>query len=366
MDNKYQHFVPQFYLRNFSENGRSIGGYLLKERKFIPHMPIKDMCGRDYLYGEDLELEKWFSRLESNWAVLLRKIIDQIDLSLSYEEWAYLYMFVFLTDARNGFMADSANDMTTKTAQLIAKISRDHGRINATDEEIKQLRFKSNIPNLPHIQSMPKIINIMMDLKPLLLYNTTNRMFITSDYPVVKYNYLFVARNYHRNYGYGQIGTQIYIPINSTLCLMLFDSAVYTINDNNLVLKINAPDQIAELNKLFASNSKRAIYFHNTAREWVIERYVKGIKDTSADLGNQILENRAGEFIIQVSSPSIFSKRKLNFCTINPYFLTCPFPTHMAGPLRPPVEEILNQESKEPTPLPNLSDNLFRVSKLFE
>ena len=366
MENKYQHFVPQFYLRNFSENGRSIGGYLLKERKFIPHMPIKDICGRDYLYGKDLQLEKWFGSLECNWADLLRKIIDHVDLSLTNDEWAYLYMFIFLTDARNGFTADSANDMTTKTAQLIAKLSRDHGRISVTDEEIKQLRFQSNIPNLPHIQSMPKVINIMMDLKPLLLYNTTSRMFITSDFPVVKYNYLFVARNYRRNYGYGQVGTQVFIPINSALCLMLFDSAVYSINDNDLVLKINSPDQIAELNKLFASNSKRAVYFNNSARDWVIERYVKGVKDTSKNLGNQILENRAGEYIIQVSAPSNFLKIKMNFCTINPYFLTCPFPTHIAGPLRPPVEDLLDKEPKEPNPLPKLSDNLFRASKLFE
>lgn len=365
MNNKYQHFVPQFYLRNFSENGKSIGGYLLKEHKFVKHMPIKDICGRDYLYGKDLELERWFSNLENNWAILLRKIINSVNLSLSPDEWAFLYMFIFLTDARNGFNADSANDMTTKTAQLIAKISRDHGRLSNTDEEIKQLKYVSNIPNLPAIQAMPKMINIMTDLKPLLIHNTTSRMFITSDFPVVKYNYLFAARNYHRNYGYGHIGTQIYIPINSTLCLMLFDSAVYDINDNNLVLKINSPDQIAELNKLFACNSKRAVYFNSAAREWVIDRYVDGIKDTSDNFGNQILENRAGEFIIQTSNPSIFVKRKLSFCTINPYFLTCPFPMHMRGPLRPPVEEILDREPKEPNPLPTISDGLFRVSKQF-
>ena len=365
MNNKYHHYVPKFYLRNFSENGKSIGGYVLKDRIFVAHVPIKDICGRDYLYGEDLKLEKWFGKLESKWAVILKKIITQVSLSLSNEELAFLYMFIYLTDARNSFIADSANDMTTKTAQLIAKISRDHGRINATDEEIKHLKYFSRIPNLPAIQCMPKIINIMMDLKLLLLHNTTSRMFITSDYPVVKYNYLFVARNYHRNYGFGQVGTQIYIPISRDLCILLFDSDVYNINDNNLVLKINAPDQIAELNRLFASNSKRAVYFYNTAREWVIEQYVKGKKDTSTSFGNQILENRAGEFIIQTSNPSIFSKRKLDFCSIKPYFLSCPFPIHMGGPLRPSVEEILKKE-KVPNPLPTLSDSLFKVSKIFE
>ena len=271
MDYKYQHFVPQFYLKNFSANGKSIGGYLLKEHKFVRHMPIKDICGRDYLYGEDLKLEKWFSGLEGEWASLLRKIIDQVSLSsLSDEEWVLLFMFIYLTDIRNEFYADSINDMTTKTAQVIAKICRDHGRIDTTDDKIKQLKYGYNIPNLLLIKGMLNRINIMFDLKPLLIHNASKRMFITSDYPVVKYNYLFATRNYYRNFGYGHVGAQIFIPINSSLCLMLFDSVVYNIKDNNLVLTIKAPDQITELNKLFARNSKRAVYFNNNEREYII------------------------------------------------------------------------------------------------
>ena len=147
---------------------------------------------------------------------------------------------------------------------------------------------------------------------------------------------------------------------------MLFDSDSYDIIDNNHVLTIKAQDQIAELNRLFARNSKRSVFFNNNAREWIIERYVEGIKDTSNNYGNQILENRAGEYIIQVSYPNIFSKSKLNFCKIKSCALTYPLPQHLGGPLRPYVAEALQQEPLEPTPLLHFSDNLFKASTLFK
>ena len=51
------------YFRNFSETTKSIGGYVLSTRKFVQDMPISGICKREYLYGDDLQIEKWFSRL---------------------------------------------------------------------------------------------------------------------------------------------------------------------------------------------------------------------------------------------------------------------------------------------------------------
>ena len=48
------------------------------------------------------------------------------------------------------------------------------------------------------------------------------------------------------------------------------------------IVHINAPDQIIEINKMIAKNAKSAIYFRNSAREWVIEKYTKGIHKIQA------------------------------------------------------------------------------------
>lgn len=58
--NKNQHYVPQVYLRAFSEdnNGKSISVFLIEAEKEIQRAPIKSQCSSDYFYGEDLVLEK--------------------------------------------------------------------------------------------------------------------------------------------------------------------------------------------------------------------------------------------------------------------------------------------------------------------
>jgi len=83
-----------------------------------------------------------------------------------------------------------------------------------SDDKIEELQLHIHKPNLIYIQNMPSITNIMSDLTPILLRNTSNWQFITSDCPVTIYNQLFANRNYIRNYGYGQIGIQCFLPIS--------------------------------------------------------------------------------------------------------------------------------------------------------
>ena len=40
VEKEYQHYVPKFYLRFFSDNTRSIGTYIFKERKFIDQAAV--------------------------------------------------------------------------------------------------------------------------------------------------------------------------------------------------------------------------------------------------------------------------------------------------------------------------------------
>lgn len=62
-----QHYVPRFYMRNFS----TIKGVGKKEKVLISfyqfdgdlfkeNVPIKSICYRNYFYGEDGEVEKNF------------------------------------------------------------------------------------------------------------------------------------------------------------------------------------------------------------------------------------------------------------------------------------------------------------------
>ncbi|HEX2983013.1 MAG TPA: DUF4238 domain-containing protein, partial [Ignavibacteriales bacterium] len=61
-ERKNQHFVPQFYLRNFSENKKSLCDYNLSNNKYIKNASIKDMASQNYFYGKDENIEKLLSK----------------------------------------------------------------------------------------------------------------------------------------------------------------------------------------------------------------------------------------------------------------------------------------------------------------
>ncbi len=357
-EKEYQHYVPQMYLRNFSANGKSIGGFLLAERKYVSDMAVDRICGRKYLYGEDLLIEKWFSELEGNWATLLKKIISQESLDLSESEWAYLYMFAFLSDARTGYLADSTTDMMTKTVQSYALLSREHGQIDFTDEEISNLRVSIDKPNLAHLQIMPSGIEVMADLTPVLIINSTRKGFITSDCPLVRYNPLFVKRQYNRSSGLGHVGAQIFIPLSPRLCFMLYDEAVYEMCSTNRTIRLNSPDQIIRLNTLFAHNAKSVVLFNNHEQEWLIKKYTGKVKDTSNSFTNVLMKGESGGYLVMASTPSITYDANLSFFLLNEPFLKIPFPNNAAGPLRPNVQRITDRMSKE-QPSPKLKNDVF-------
>ena len=342
---KDQHYVPQMYLRNFSANRKSIGGYVLKEHKFVPNMPISNICQRDYLYGKDLDIEDWFQMLENKWGHLFKTIIRNKSLLLSDKELILLYEFILLSDARTRYAADVSNDELTKVCQAALLVKREKEQIPIDDDQINRTEMKWNVPIIWVLKNLKKLLMHFYGLDILLIINNTSRQFITSDNPVVKYNYFFATRNYKCSFGFDHIGALFILPITPELCLFVYDSETYEIKEKvDSTLYINAPDQIIELNKLIAQNSKSTIYFHNSAREWVIEEYAKNIKDTHEQFNNHILKTSAGSYFILSSTCSIFTKYKLDFLTIRPLLLSMPLSDNLHGPIRYAIKQLRQEK----------------------
>ena len=79
----YNHYVPQFLMRNFSDNGNSIGEYIKNSRSYIKDASIKKICGANYLYGKTSELEDILCNLERLWAKSIKKICIKEKLLLN-------------------------------------------------------------------------------------------------------------------------------------------------------------------------------------------------------------------------------------------------------------------------------------------
>lgn len=331
---QYNHFVPQFYLRKFSNNKKNIGMYRLNTKEFIPNAAIKSVGGRDFLYGKDGFLEKWFSKLETIWSKILGNIIENEEISNNSEDYTYLLMFIYLSDIRTAQVADYQNALLQEYSEFIIKNDK---RFENSNLDPKKIEY--TIPNLVNIEIMPNIINnSMKDLYLFILKNNSEIDFITSDCPVVKYNLLFNERNYIRNYGYQQMGFQCFIPISNKLCLCLMDPIPYNIKcTDTSIINLNNSNLVFELNKLFVENSDEVIFFSERYDENSIKRLIKSKPIVKKQKVHKFGTDK--NCVIAYESKSVHIDIKMPYFKVRKEFKRAPFPLHSDGPLRPSTEK---------------------------
>lgn len=191
-EQRYQHYVPQFYLKFFSNNGKSIGMFRFSERKLIENASIKSNAGREYLYGKDNSVEKWFSIQEGLWANIIRDIILLESIPTDPEKNILLRMCILLTEQRTAHTADNLNDCITEISRVSAKMMKAHGQLDVDDSLIDEVKVHVEGHMIPFIKGLPEIMMDISDLRFMLIRNKTSLQFITSDRPVARYNQVLV------------------------------------------------------------------------------------------------------------------------------------------------------------------------------
>lgn len=226
--NKRQHFVPRFYLKNFSEyqSGRSIGVWNIRTKTLVRQASLKHQACRPYFYGRDCSTEKWFAELEALAASEIRKCIitEQIPRPGSGGHLT-LISFILLQRARTLYKAEEQNEMMGKLLRLLFAGSP------TAPQNLDKLRVKSGEASQVAISSTLKTLPIVMDLKAKLLKaDRPGIPFITTDNPVVLYNqYLENWATGYSSGGLAQKGLQIFFPLSPRYCLMLFDPGIYRV-----------------------------------------------------------------------------------------------------------------------------------------
>ena len=340
---EFNHFVPQFYLKNFSTNKKGIGMFLLDKRKFIANASIKEVGGRDYLYGEDGKIEDWFMQLEGIWSKIIKNIILNEEIPNDIEEYTNLLIFIYLSEARTAQVADYQTSLLNKLSEFIFKNDKKFKDMNLKDIP----KVKYNIPNLISLQIMPNIVcTCMQDLVLFIIKNNSSLDFITSDYPVTKYNLLFKKRNYMRGYGYAQMGFQAFLPISNKLCLCLMDPIPYNIIKCNekRIIHLNNENLVYELNKLFLDNSDEMIFFSNNYNEGEIQRLTKNKQKVEKMEAYKLGNDR--EWVIPFQTKGSHIEIKMPYFKVRKEFMKIPLPIHAAGPIRPTAEKLI-EEYKE-------------------
>lgn len=343
-EKKYNHYIPKFYLANFSGSSKYIDKCILSTGKIIRAASTGSTGGKDYLYGKDGKIEDIFCQLEGKWADIVRNIIATESIPTDPDEYAYLLHFIILSENRTLAKANSNLEFWGEQYRVLARMLKEQGELDIPDEIIESLGAECAIPNLMSIQPDIFMMNICADLKIAIIKNISDLPFITSDHPVVKYNQFLVYHDYFRGYGYGQMGIQIFFPISPKLCLVMFDHVPYRLhNFYKGKFVVNDPKVIRSINTLVAGYASQEIYFCRDTSERTIAKIVE--QRVPNALTPSTGSFRAGQgYFIKMADPSYIHHVDIPLFSVIKPFREMHISRYNSPPLRPHAEWVKEQD----------------------
>lgn len=259
---KNQHYVSQFYLRNFSCDNKNINIFVVKS---LTHKqgPIDKQCSEDYFYDEDNKIE----------TKLLKEIIEDAaspsieGVLLSKKLWPRnsreyeaLTAFVLLQHARTKASGNENQEMMSNILKetYIALQKIETQEADKIRNHKMRLKHPANLNILSALLSSP-FIN---DLKGKILVNNTALEFITSDNPVVFFNSFFNKYIDGPTAVISKRGFQIFCPLSPEVMFVLFDPDLYHFGKcHEEVILITKEDDVAALNSLQYLNCNKTLYY---------------------------------------------------------------------------------------------------------
>ena len=261
-DREKQHYVPKFYLRNFSycDNKKQIGVFNTISKICIYRAPLKNQCYKPYFYGKNGIIETQLGFIEGAAAILISKICNMNYLPrIGSEDHSVLLLHIITSLMRTPTMKNNISGIFSGMSS-ITKTNADNW--GATDYEDKSIDSEKAL--VLALRGIKTGINYCSDLTIKLLINSTKRPFITSDNPVIKYNSFFEHKNCHGSgNGFSSLGLQIFLPISPTVMVVLYDPLIYKIGDRKqTTFYIHDEFEIDQINLLQFVNCDSIIYFN--------------------------------------------------------------------------------------------------------
>lgn len=251
----HNHYVPQFYLKNWSKDLNSVNVYYsLVANKNVPlwvSKSIRGVAAQDYLYtqvtknGDSDEIENW---LEHKFETPAKNAIDKVinNLKLSREDWHCLINFLasqivrtpamFIKQAEifdTQFFSNALQKSAIKLEQYKNQYNRS-GKLPeikafqynllplkvstiSQDESETKMEVKASVGRnqwLWEIKHLLKnTINVLYKHQWLIINSTEGIEWPTTDNPVVLLNY-YNNNKYDFNGGWNKRGTEIFMPLS--------------------------------------------------------------------------------------------------------------------------------------------------------
>lgn len=245
MNAREHHFVPQFYLRSFSADGRRITLFNVKRGTLIHQASIKHQCSRRNFYGFAPDLEGSFSKVEGVTSQIIRRIRESDTLPVSgSEDRNVLLMFVVLQYLRTTSASRPIDIMTDYYAKTILA-----GKAQARGIDLEKFTIKQRDSVALPLSAAANVLNLAADLKMHLYVSRAGVEFMTSDAPVVLHNQYCEGVDFQGVLGWACRGLQVFIPLSPSHLLLLFDGGVYKVGNSHRGSEVSELTELRDLNQ---------------------------------------------------------------------------------------------------------------------
>ena len=263
-----QHYVPKFYFRLFSQDGKSIHVLNRKNGNAIKGASIKGQASKKYFYG-DAAAEDVLSEIDSEISIVMHKINN--DLSFSNLMPGYYDVFlqnIMLQKTRTVTSRNKSKNMNEKLTKMFLEVEINNDETLTEEKRKKLLKTVDYIETIPQpFQGLEMSVAIesahhLLDLKPVILCNKTNRPFIFGDAPIIFSN-PFLKNVVHRGVlGAATPGLLVFYPLGNKHCIMLIDEKKYYIKSTkNSTITLKSLKDVSIINRLQIHNATSAVYF---------------------------------------------------------------------------------------------------------
>ena len=316
---KDQHYVPRFYLKNFS-NCNTIGIYNLKARQFF-RRSYRALCSKKYFYSKDSKFEKAISPIEGRYSKAINRLAKAKDLSkLDPNDYCAMLSFVVFQNSRTSRQKLNSQRMLGYETEVLKEALR-LNKPDISEELINTVEIKSNV----HFFRMGYALTcgplLISDLNSKIIINRSTRDFLISDEPVIFYNARFNDMGYGTT-GFQTPGLQIFCPLNPKTMLIFYDKEYY---DFGLGNKINVflDSDVDSLNLLQLFNANGNIFFSNDNHKNYIKKLHSKIDFLLDNCSNAIemtthSNKEDNSKIFCLSAPSINYNLDLSFMIVKP------------------------------------------------
>ncbi|TGM73632.1 DUF4238 domain-containing protein [Leptospira levettii] len=288
---KWQHIVPQFYLKEFKNEKNLIENYDILNKKFGQPKGTRPLCAEYFYYGAETGVQDEISQiveeflqtfetpLSKSIPILKKSLIGNSEITPEEKHIISLLMsmlYIRNNTTRNQ-IKQSTSSLTLDVLKGIVNVKgeerffndyeRETGRIISSSEKkdfikaLEENHFKFEVNNAPHINfllKIPNFANILYTQNWIIYISKIEDNFITSDTPVISIN----PKNWNNQFGVPILAKSYYFPLSPKIFIKTYynsQSTAKSIKRKNLLSNIDTKI-INDLNYVIASQSEKQLF----------------------------------------------------------------------------------------------------------